>query len=164
MTPSSALHFSDLLAREDESLLVGRDSFLLLDGLFDLLDAARSTNLHGHSLACEAAGTDEQTPWQALGGSDSESEPLRARQDRRLARQQHTPNRAAAVSFPFPLTRQCLDEQSHQKATQTHTRHGGRSEARELNDGKAAVGSAAGTAGTGGAAGVSKRFRSGGVR
>ena len=59
---------SDLLAREDESLLVGRNAFLLLDGLFDLFDAARSANLQGHGLACERSGASMQ---QDHSGSDT---------------------------------------------------------------------------------------------
>jgi len=46
-----------LLSSEDESLLIGRDSFLILDLLFDVVDRVRALNLEGDGLSSQ--GFDE---------------------------------------------------------------------------------------------------------
>jgi hypothetical protein len=46
----------ELLAREDQPLLVGRDALLVLDLGLDVLDRVRRLDLEGHGLTCEAAG------------------------------------------------------------------------------------------------------------
>ena len=43
----------ELLASEDQALLVGRNSFLVLDLGFDVIDGVRRLNLKGDRLSCE---------------------------------------------------------------------------------------------------------------
>ena len=57
----------ELLASEDESLLIGRDTFLVLDLCLHVLDSVRSLNIEGDGLASE--GLDED-----LHGTTAESE------------------------------------------------------------------------------------------
>ena len=47
----------ELLAREDESLLVGRDAFLVLDFGLDVLNGVGGLDIEGDGLSCE--GFDE---------------------------------------------------------------------------------------------------------
>jgi len=48
----------ELLAREDETLLVGRDAFLILDLGLDHVDGVRCLNLEGDGLACQRLDKD----------------------------------------------------------------------------------------------------------
>ena len=56
----------ELLASEDEALLVGRDALLVLDLGLDVLDRVRRLDLEGDGLTSE--GLDENLELQGAGG------------------------------------------------------------------------------------------------
>merc|ERR1712198_43222 len=61
-----------LLASKDETLLIGRDSFLVLDLCLDIFDAVGGLDLQSDGLACEGLDEDlhatSQTKHQVQGG------------------------------------------------------------------------------------------------
>ena len=50
---SESAAFLQLLARKDQTLLVGRDAFLVLDLLLDVFDRVRAVHVDYESFACE---------------------------------------------------------------------------------------------------------------
>ena len=61
----------ELLAGEDQALLVGRDSFLVLDLALDIVDCVRGLDLEGDGLAREGLNEAVESAletWRSSGG------------------------------------------------------------------------------------------------